>query len=178
MKQNVVWGVVAVVVLAAGVMLPFGGSSVVERVVVGGVSSDSSHKFFAENITVGGQKLATTTGVTLSTYTLAAGDLVNKTIIAINPSVDLALKFSATSSAQLVPAVGDTAVFYILNASTTAAAGITVSAADLTVDLQKNEDVADLKLLGLDWAKVTVIRNAMLGNGAVTVIYDEMTEAD
>ena len=151
-------------------------TQVIEKTVEG-VSSDASHKFFGAGVTVGGQVLATTTSV--ATYTLVGPDLVNKTVLSINESVDLTLNFGATSTALLVPKIGDVAQVYLRNASTTAASAITVAAKDLSVDLQKVEATGgDLVLNGLDWAKITLIRNALSGNSQVTVIFDEMTEAD
>jgi hypothetical protein len=178
MKQNVIWGVVAVFVLLVGVNFPLNGTSVTERVIqqVGGVSSDSSHKFFGSNVTVGGTVLSTSTSK--ATYTITRTEFEDKSLLKITPNVDLVLSLDATSSYSSIPNIGDTLVVYVKNASTTAAAGLTLAAKDDLLDLQKNEDSADLKILGLDWAKLTYVRTALSGPGQVSVLFDEMTEAD
>ena len=151
-------------------------TNTVER-IVGSTSSDSSHKWFGDGVTVGGDYLATTTGVTLSSYTLIAQELVNKTVLAINPSVDLTLKIGATSTAQLVPNIGDTAIVYLRNASTTAAATITLAAVDTSTDLQENQG-GNLVLAGLDMGTITLIRTALSGTGQVIALWEEGQVAD
>lgn len=181
MKQNVIWGVVAVALLVVGVNFPLNGTTVTERViqqVVGSGQTDSAHKFFSSNATLGGY-YATTSGVTLSAYTLTGDTLRDKSVVAWTNNHDITISIGATSTFDLIPAVGDTATVYFRNASTTAASAITFAAKDTSVDLQFAEaSGGDLVLNGLDWEKVTFIRNALTGVSAVTVIVDEMTEAD
>ncbi len=130
---------------------------------------------FYNNITVGGVVMSTTSLV--STYTPTALELSKAPkIISWLPNVNTTLSISASSTRSYIPNVGDTAEFYVRNASTTAAATITFAAADTGVDLQFAEATGgDLVLSGLDWAKVTLIRTS---THLVTVIFDEMTEAD
>lgn len=146
---------------------------------VGAAGSDFTQLVhFYNNITVGGTILATSS--TAATYTISAQELAGAPkIISWTPNVDTTLKFSASSTRAYVPNVGDTAQIYIRNASSTAASSITFAADDTAVDLQFAEATGgDLVLNGLDWAKVTLIRNAGNGVSQVTVIFDEMTEAD
>jgi len=130
------------------------------------------------NAIIGGYVLATSS--TAATYTITAQELSKApTVISWTPNVNLTISLSATSTRSYVPNVGDTATLYFRNASTTAASAITFAAADAGVDLQFAEATGgDLVLNGLDWEKVTLIRNALNGASQVTVILDEMTEAD
>jgi len=50
-----------------------------------------------------------------------------------------------------------------------------LAAVDANLDLQKNEDTADLAINGLDWAELTIIRES---GYLVTVIMSEFIEGD
>lgn len=167
---------VALFALVVGFYLPRPtGIEKIETIVkeVGSVSSNAAHQFFGDSFTIGGTNLATTTGVTLTSYTLTAQEEQNHTV-KINPSVDLTLKISATSSGSLVPNVGDEYSFLLQNSSTTAASSLTLDNADASVDIQLAEATgADLVLAGLNWAKVTVVRNAFTGTKHITVFVSE-----
>lgn len=129
--------------------------------------------FFNEGMTSGG-RVATTT--TVSTYTTSARDFGGTpTYIDWLPNVNTTISLSATSTHQYVPKVGDVAKIYFRNASTTAAASITFAASDANLDLQDNEDSADLALLGLDWMEITLVRES---DYLVSALLQEYTEAD
>lgn len=129
--------------------------------------------FFGNGSTNGGY-IATSS--TASTYTTVDSDFSGTpSVVSWTPNVNTTISLSSTSTFPYVPKVGDVAKIYIKNASTTAAASMTFAAKDIGLDLQKNEDVADLALLGLDWAELTLIRQSTT---KVTVIYNEFTEAD
>jgi hypothetical protein len=133
-----------------------------------------SRQYFTGGLTEGG-RLATTT--TAATYTTIAKDFNGTpTLWSVLPNVNTTFSLTATSTGVYVPRVGDVAQVYLLNASSTAASTITLAALDTGVDLQFAEATGgDLVLNGLDWAKVTLIRKSAY---VVTVIFDEMTEAD
>lgn len=130
--------------------------------------------YFNEGFAQGG-KVATTS--TASTYTTATKDFAGTpSVIAWTPNINTTVSISGTSTLGYVPHVGDVANVYFLNASTTAGSSVTFSAVDAGVDLQFAEATGgDLVLNGLDWAKLTLIRQSAT---KVTVIFDEMTEAD
>src|SRR3990167_3001818 len=114
--------------------------------------------FLGNGATMGGSVATTSTA---ATYTTMARDFYNTpTVISWLPNVSTTVSLSSTSTLAYVPNVGDTATIYIRNASTTAVASITFAAVDANVDLQKNEDVSDLALIGLDWAKITLIHTS------------------
>jgi hypothetical protein len=109
---------------------------------------------------------------TLTTTELPTG--VN--VISWTPNLNITLTLGGTSTRAFVPNTGDVANVYFYNATTTDAATITFAAADTNVDLQMAEATGgDLILNGKDWAKLTFIRRSAT---VVTVIFDEMTEAD
>jgi len=124
-------------------------------------------------LTSGGRAMATSS--TAATYTLTRAEIAPYNLITWTPNVNTTLTLPATSTiTDLVPNAGDVREILIYNASTTAAATITL-AAGTGIDLQKNEDTADLAINGLDWAKLTFIRQA---DSDITVIMDEWIEAD
>lgn len=178
--KDLIIGVIAVAALVVGgfAVTRDPGQIIVptqEQSFAGSGSEFGSRVFFKEGATVGGTVMATSS--TATTYTITAADL-NKApqVISWTPNVNTTLSISASSTRAYVPNVGDTAEVYFRNASSTAAASITFAAADAGVDMQFTEATGgDLVLIGLDWAKVTLIRTS---THLVTVIFDEMTEAD
>lgn len=176
-KFTVTGVVLALVLGVVGLFVGNVTNPVVERTIerVGG-QSDSFHKFFEAGVTVGGNSIATTT--TKSTYTLVASEITDKSFLSITPNVELTLSLGATSTYAMIPRVGDTFKMKIKNASTTAASTITLAAADTSTDLQKNEDTAELAVLGLDWVELTFVRVAQTGAGHVAVFMSEFIEAD
>lgn len=133
-----------------------------------------NHTSFLQGATFGGAVSTTTTG---ATQTTVVNDFrQTPTVISWNPNLNTTISLSSTSTFPYIPNVGDTATIYIRNASTTAGATMTFAALDANVDLQFAEATGgDLVLNGLDWAKVTLIHTSTY---LVTVIFDEMTEAD
>ncbi|MFA6314979.1 MAG: hypothetical protein WC648_01235 [Candidatus Paceibacterota bacterium] len=129
---------------------------------------------FHKGLTVGGY-IATTS--TAATYTTNSADFAAiPTVVLWTPNVNTTVTLNATSTFYYVPDVGDVATVYLQNASSTAGATITLAAQNASVDLQFAEATGgDLVLSGLDWAKLTFIRQS---TNKVTVIFDEMTEAD
>jgi len=133
--------------------------------------------FFHNGIQVGGTVVATTT--TAAAYTLTVKDVADElSYFSVTPNIDTTFTLMASSSIAMdklnIPRAGDTRVILLANASTTAAASITL-AAGTGVDLQKNEDTADLAVLGLDVARLTFIRKP---NTDVMVLMEELIEAD
>ena len=136
----------------------------------------TDRQYFNGGATAGG-RLATTTATSVAAYTLTQRDLAGTpSVVEINPSVNLTLSLSSTSTYNYVPTVGDTAKLYVRNASTTAAASITLAAVDTGVDLQVTKNAtSSLAVTGLDWAELTLIRKSA---SSVTVIVHGTNEAD
>ncbi len=178
MKNVLNWGVGLIAVLALVFSLTSKPVTIVKEVLVGSGSGQdiSSRQFFQQGATFGGFN-ATTSAVTLTTYTTNQRDFANQpTVVSWNNSVNTTLSISSTSTLAYVPNVGDTATIYWRNASTTAGATQTFAAKDSGVDMQFSESTGgDLVLNGLDWAKITFIHTE---TNKVTVLFDEMTEAD
>lgn len=130
--------------------------------------------FFASGLTSGG-RVATTS--TATTYTTDVKDFAGTpSTILWTPNINTTVSLSSTSTFPYVPRVGDVANVYLLNASSTAGSSITFAAKDANLDLQFAEATGgDLVLNGLDWTKLTIIRQTAL---KVSIIFDEMTEAD
>lgn len=179
-----VLGILVFVSLLIGVVNLSKPSQVVERVTdqngvvhvgSGASQQEFNRKFFLGGLTQGGSITATSS--TASTYTTVAGDFAGQpTVISWTPNVNTTISLSSTSTMAYVPNVGDTAVIYFRNASTTAASSVTFAAVGANQDLQMAEATGgDLVLNGLDWEKVTLIRTSTYN---VTYILDEMTEAD
>lgn len=171
MKNTLISAGVAVLIVVLGFMFftpapPLSGSGSGQNV--------GFRQFFTQGLTVGGNSATTSTA---ATYTTAAKDFRNEpTVISWLPNVNTTVSLSSTSTLSYVPNVGDAATVYLRNASTTAGATITLAAIDANLDLQMAEATGgDLVLNGLDWAKVTFIHTSTY---LVTVIFDEMTEAD
>jgi hypothetical protein len=168
---------VAVVALLVGGSAYMKNSQVVTQ-IMGSSGQDQYARFTTHSgATLGGNQLATSTSV--ASYTLTPSDLNDKTILSITPTVNLTLSVGATSSGQLVPRVGDTYSMYIKNASTSKSALITLASADSSTDLQvASSTTANLTIGGLNWDKVTFIRNALTGTAQIAVILDQMKEGD
>ncbi len=130
--------------------------------------------FFQRGVTQGGA-MSTSTG-TITAYTTSRTDFTGTpAVISWLPNANQTITITPTSTLDYIPHVGDVANVYLRNASTTAASAITFAAAT-GVDLQFTEATGgDLVLNGLDWAKFTFIRTSEY---VVTVLFDEMTEAD
>ena len=174
--KDYVFAVGILLALFVGVNFPIGGQTTIERVVQGTGQDFDAHQFFRGGSTNGGYFA---TSSTATTYTLTSADLKDHTVINWTPNVNTTISFDATSTRALVPNVGDSMSVYFRNASSTAASSITFAAEDLGVDLQFAEATGgDLVLNGLDWEKLTFIRNSGVGVSQVTVLVDEMTEAD
>ena len=172
-------GVLLLIILVIGVIFPRPGPSVIERVVkevtkLGAFPGGDIHSRLSmlEGFSSGG-RFATTSG-SGTTYTMTQNDLRRTpTIISWNPDVQLTISWSATSTHQYVPKVGDVAYILFRNASTTATdATITFAAIDSGVDIQEVSG-GNLTLDGLDWAIITFIREA---THLVTIIVQEMQE--
>ena len=130
--------------------------------------------FFNAGYTAGGNRATSSTAATYITNAKDFND--TPTVIQWTPNLNTTVSLSGTSTHAYIPKVGDTANIYLLNASTTAGATITLAAVDSGLDLQFAEATGgDLVLNGLDWAKLTLIRTA---TNKVTVIFSEFTEAD
>lgn len=122
-----------------------------------------------------GTRVATTS--TAATYTLTARDLGGTpTYIDWTPNLNITLSLSSTSTKQYVPNVGDVAKIYIRNASSTAAASITLAAVDAGLDLQVTKNAtSSLAVLGLDYAEITLVRESL---NLVSALVHNTNEAD
>jgi hypothetical protein len=177
MLKSIIASVVASVVVVAVIMVAFPSTqTVIERVGANPGPEFYSHLFAKQGVTAGGYVATTTDYVTVS-YTTQAKDFASlPTVFSILPNINTTITLDASSTLAMIPVVGDATTIYVRNASTTAGATITFAAKNSSLDLQFAEATGgDLVLSGLDWAKVTFIRTAAL---TVTVIFDEMTEAD
>lgn len=165
--------IVVIAIAIGGYVFPK-GNTIVERVV--GASAGPEHterQSFLSGSSNGG-RVATTT--TAATYTTDARDFNGTpTYIDHLPNVNTTISLSSTSTFAYVPKVGDVATIYWRNASTTAASSITFAAVDANLDLQDNEDSANLALNGLDIMEITLIRES---NNLVSALLNEYTEAD
>ena len=175
--------VLALVIAIVACFLPIGGSTIIEKTLGAAAGPDFySRVYFKSGSVNGGDVYATTS--TAATYTLTEAEVNqwNKgTVISWTPNIITTLSLGATSTRSLIPNVGDVVELYLRNASSTAAGTITLAAVDTSVDLQMAEATGgDLVLSGLNWAKLTLIRNSnTLGAASqVTAIFDEMTPAD
>lgn len=172
--KNIVIAVVIAIVASVGFTLFYESSPTVVQFGASSGTDVSFRTFFNGGLSEGG---ITATTSTASAYTTAARDFFGTPAV-VNwlPNVNTTVSISATSTHQYVPKVGDVAQIYLRNASSTAGSSITVAAVDAGVDLQFAEATGgDLVLNGLDWAKITLIHTSQ---NLVTVIFDEMTEAD
>lgn len=151
-------------------------SEVKARLNLGAVAGPDvdAHMFLNSGATMGGY-IATSS--TAATYTTSANDLKGlPTVVLWTPNLNTTISLASTTFLGYVPKIGDVANIYFRNASSTAAASITFAALNTNVDLQFAEATGgDLVLIGLDWAKLTVIHTS---NNLITVIFDEFTEAD
>lgn len=129
---------------------------------------------FHQNFTKGGTQVATSS--TAATYTLTSKEIrKDVSYVSWTPNVNTTLTTMASTSAPLIDLKkGESFDLYFYNASSTAAATVTF-AAGTGVDLQKNEDTADLAVNGLDVVKLTFIKKA---NTDIIVTMEEFIEAD
>jgi len=181
--NNKVIGIVATIALVLGIVgISVGDKTVyqtIESKPVGAIPGTDiyQHITFHSGLSKGGTRYATSS--TATAYTLTNTEMTNRnndvSYIDWTVNVNTTLTTQATSSMSWLGKVaGDEKSFWFRNASTTAAASATF-AAGTGVDLQDNEDSADLALLGLDLAKLTFIRKA---DTDVLLVIDEYTEAD
>lgn len=168
-------GFVALALLLGGYASFRPAEKVVERVPFGALAGPDvySHLNVHGAFTQGGNVNSTST--TAATYTMVNADIQGYGVLEITPNVNSTFTLMASSTITgMIPNPGDVQSFWVQNASSTAAATLTL-AAGTGVDLQKNEDTADLAINGLDWAKLTFIRQA---DTDITVIMSEFIEAD
>ena len=173
-KLTILLSVAVVVVLAFALG---GGRFVVKEVqtTFGALSGPevTSYMRVHGHFTQGGGSTATSS--TAATYTLTRAEIVDTGVIQWTPNVNTTVTLMASSTlTDMIPNAGDRRSIWLHNASSTAAATITL-AAGTGIDLQKNEDSADLAINGLDWAELIFIRQA---DTDITVILNEFIEAD
>lgn len=146
------------------------------QIAVGAQSGQvqDSRQTFARGFQYGCPRYATTS--TAATFTLTKKEVVgDRCYIDWLPNVNTTLTTMATTTMDwLGKTPGDTRSFILRNASSTAAATITL-AAGTGVDFQKNEDTADLAIVGEGLAELTFIRKA---DSDVLMIMNEWAEAD
>jgi len=167
--------VVILVIATAGAYYFPKGNTVVER-IVGAIPGPDiyDHLTFHQGFTKGGTQVATSS--TASSYTLTTKEIRKEvSYLSWTVNVNTTLTTMASTSAPLSDLkTGESFSLYFHNASTTAAATATF-AAGTGVDLQKNEDTADLAVNGLDVVKLTFIKKA---NTDVILTMEEFIEAD
>lgn len=124
--------------------------------------------------TQGGGMFTSSTANATETLLVTAIDTEN--FIDYTPNVNSTLTLPATSTmSALIPVAGDSRDYIIRNASSTAAATLTL-AAGTGMDLQFTEATGgDLVLNGLDAGTLTMTR---LTNTDILVLFNEYTEAD
>lgn len=180
MKNSTVWiAVIVVAIIAIGAYQYPSGKEVVERVIEKGIGAVVSpevydHVTLHQNYTKGGNQVATSS--TATTYTLTTKEIrKDVSYVSWTVNVNTTLTTMASSSEPLSNLkTGESFELYFHNASTTAGASATF-AAGTGVDLQKNEDTADLAVTGLDVVKLTFIKKA---NKDVILLMEEFIEAD
>lgn len=120
--------IIIAIVAIAGCFLPFGGSTVVEK-IVGAAAGPTvyDHTSFLSGVTIGGGALATSTVSTAMTVT--ERDLVNNTLWEVNPLTGaLTYTLPATSTlSNLLPKAGDNRKWLFKNATSTTAASLTIA---------------------------------------------------
>lgn len=177
---NKTLGIALVVIIAiaiGGYMYPNVTERVVEKVTELGANPGPYHterQFFKSGSTNGG-RLATSSVGALTTQ---PNDFNGApTYIDWTPNVlDVNVSLTGTSTKPYVPEIGDTAVVYIRNASTTANAALNFSAADAGLDLQyASSTTAVVSVFGLDYARVTFIRESA---NLVTALWETFLEQD
>jgi len=134
--------------------------------------------YFHEGFQSGGLLKATTT--TETSYTLGIGDLTeNVSFYSIDPGATTTITTMASSTVAMdamnIPDAGDMREVLVYNEATVAEDIAITLAAGTGVDLQKNEDTADLAIAPLSVAKLTFIR---LENTDVMIILDQWDPAD
>lgn len=114
------------------------------------------------------------TSSTAATFTLTAKEITgDRCFINWTPNVNTTLTMMSTTTMDWLGNVpGDSREFILRNASTTAAASITI-AEGTGSDFQKNEDVADLAVVGLDTMILKFVRKA---DSDVMIFISEFTE--
>lgn len=132
---------------------------------------------FHNSIVVGGNVVSTSSNI--AAITMSGTELnedVRTFLWTANLNTTITLPRDITANGLLgLQEVGDSRTILIKNASSTAASTITI-AAGAGMDLQYDEDSADLAILGLDWAELTFLRTN--STGSTTVFMTEFTEAD
>jgi hypothetical protein len=160
-KDYVIYAVLAAVFLA-GIFLPLGGSSVVERVVEVGAQvgpEHFEHQVFRSGFTQGGPVTATTT--IDSTIVLGTGHSFSEdtSLLSMNVGINATVTTMASTSAPLVGLrAGESFTTYFYNASTTAGSTATF-AAGTGVDLQEDEGETVI-VNGLEVARLTFLKKA------------------
>ena len=181
MNNKIITGIAIFALVVSFIAITKGGTETIiektiERIGVASGPTKTQHQFFDAGFTTGG-RVATTSTETLSTYTTEIKDFQQMPVYYDwLPNRNLTITINATSTFSYVPKVGNVSTMYFRNASTTAVATITFAAENSSVDLQINEATGgDLILNGLDWAKLTFIRESA---NLVTILFDEFTEGD
>ena len=145
--------------------------------IFGGAGPDH---YFRENffagLTRGGDVLATSS--TASTYTLTPAEIDGDVYyISWTPNLNITVTLPATTTAAFNEIIGKdvgmTREYILYNASSTS--GTITLAAGTGIDLQKNEDTANLATAALSVTKLTFIRKA---DTDVLVIMDQWDVAD
>lgn len=175
--MNKIIGGVAVLALALGGFAFFAPAEITPNLGASAGPEHTEHQYFMSGSTDGG-RAATTSAVTMTAYTTVAQDFGSlPTYVDWLPNRAMTISLSATSTHQYVPKIGDVATIYFRNATTTAGApgSITFAAVDSGLDLQDNEDSADLLLPAEGYMMFTFIRESA---HLVTVLAQEYIKAD
>lgn len=152
--KNIGLGVILVVVLLLGVNFPTSGGTVVERVIEKvGAAPGPDHRggveYFYDGLSDGGGCFATSTassGTVDGTLTAAQMEKNNCFAVTVNSQSNMSLTLPATSTmTSILPATGMHRTWIIENATTTAAATLTIlkGAGINLIGVTTNDDVID-----------------------------------
>jgi len=134
--------------------------------------------YFHQGLQYGGDINSTSTDE--ATYTLGVGDIKkDTTFLNLTPEATTTITTMATSTVAMdqvnIPNAGDTREIWVHNNTAVAKDWTITLAAGTGVDLQMNEDTADLAIDGSSTAKLTFIR---LLNTDVMIVFEQFDVAD
>lgn len=174
-KTSIVSLIVIAIIAIIGLFFPQTTQTIKEITKLGSVVSPDifDHVTLNQNVTIGGTQVSTTS--TTATYTLTTKELRKEvSYISWLANVNTTLTTMASTSAPLsLLRTGESYSTYLYNASTTAAATITL-AAGTGVDLQEGTGGV-VVINGLEVARLTFLKKA---NSDVFVISETMQVGD
>lgn len=147
-----------------------------------GVAAGPDHyqrQYFHSGFNAGGDVFATTSPVRLAAYTLLPSEIDQDVyLIEWLPNLDITITLPATTTAgfdNIIGTVPGSSREYILRNASSTVGGIITLAAGTGIDLQKNEDTADLATAG---TSMTLLRFIRLVSSDVMVTMEQFDVAD